>query len=124
VSHRKRSFKGGAVVVWAAAIAGLLLTPGSALDRDWLKFPFRHLFDSVVHGVVFFILAILLYRALAHGRWPAIATTVVGCLLYAILLEVLQRGIPGRSFEMVDIVAAFLGILAALVPSLLPRSTA
>ena len=123
--HGRWSFKGGGALLWAIAIACLLLTPSEVYEKEWLEFDFRHTVDSIVHGVLFFVLAILVRRALTGGRPHARAMTTLGlCLVYAVLLEILQQPIPGRSFEIVDIVAAFLGILAALGRTMLPATTA
>jgi VanZ family protein len=122
VSHQSQSFKQDAAAVLATAgIACLLLMPGSIFETTWLAPPWRHSVDSVAHGVLFFVLAILVWRSARSRSSRAAAATPGFCLAYATLLEFLQIPIPGRTFETIDIVAAFLGILAALGWTLLVR---
>jgi len=115
VSYQGRSFKQDlAVILWSAGTAGLLLLPGGifgtlGLEPLWLRFA-----ESAVHGGLFFVMAVLLGRAFLVREASAVAATMAICLVYAILLELLQIPVPGRSFEVIDIVAAAVGILAAV----------
>ncbi len=59
-------------------------------------------------------MAILVQRALRARGGSARAATITACISYAILLELLQIPVPGRGFEILDIVVAGLGVLAAV----------
>jgi VanZ family protein len=98
-------------MVWAIVIACLLLVPGSILETDWLDLPFR--VDGIVHASLFFVLALLVQRAMGSRRRSALAPTLFGGIAYALLLEILQIPVPRRSFELVDVFASGLGIMAA-----------
>lgn len=63
--------------------------------------------DKVYHFAVFFILGVLEYR-LFHLR----VFFLLGCMVIAIG-EIVQLASPGRSFELFDMAAGALGLLAA-----------
>ena len=102
-------------VVWAALVAAALLSPsdltpgGSAWGR-WLA---EHGGDKAVHGALFFGQALWLARALGSGtgsarpRWLAAGLSA----LYGALLELLQLAVPGRAFEVGDLLANAAGAL-------------
>lgn len=83
------------------------------LKTDWLDLPFR--VDWIVHAGLFFVLALLVQRAIGSRRSSSVAPTLFGGVAYALLLEILQIPVPLRSFELVDVLAGGLGIVAALV---------
>jgi len=101
-------------VWWAILIAVLLLAPGSAVPTVpwWVPASIGGWADCLVHGALFLVEALLVLRgtggartgALRQGRW------VLMLLAYALLLELLQLQVPGRSFQWMDIVSAALGI--------------
>jgi hypothetical protein len=104
---------GKAAVAWATMIAALLLLPGSALPAVplWIPSTFGGWIDSLIHGILFLAQT---WLVLPVGRvGPVIMTAKIWssvCLAYAVVLEVLQIPVPGRSFQIVDIVFAGLGI--------------
>lgn len=63
--------------------------------------------DKVYHFAVFFILGVLEYR-LFHPR----VFFLLGCMI-VVIGEIEQLVSPGRSFELFDIAAGALGLLAA-----------
>ena len=95
--------------------------------RPDLKGPYM---DKWVHTLVYFILGGLLFRWVllwerpgADERWKRFAIIATVALLYAITDEVHQFFIPGRVFDLGDIVAdavggALAGSLAFLPPHL------
>jgi hypothetical protein len=86
--------------------------------------------DRVLHGVSFLILALLYATALGEGSWrrvarPALLRTGGALLLLGLVLEVVQRWIPGRTFDLPDLAANSSGVLLGLlVPALLARGPA
>ncbi len=103
-----------AALGWAAFIVLLLSLPGNSVPR----FSF-HLIgipsDAIVHAVLFCIQALLLGRAFASGGLPAPFTPVsrfsammlASCtsIMYGAVTELWQHVIPGRSGDVMDLVA-------------------
>ena len=102
--------------LWAVLSAGLLLTPGRGLP------PTISVSDKAAHFALFLVQAWLLLMALQTHRarrpllWAAVATVA-----YAGLLELAQLWAPGRSWELMDLVAGAAGALAAVVIGLWRR---
>jgi len=61
--------------------------------------------DKLYHLIVFFILGILEYRVLKRNLF-----FIIGCGI-AVVAELQQLIIPGRDFEILDIVAGIIGLL-------------
>lgn len=101
-------------LLWALIVAIGLLLPGPDLpqldaDLDWLA--------VAAHFVLCSVLAFLLYRswsgaAGAPAPWPAVFAV---CFLYSGLLEVAQIWIPGRSWQVGDLVVNAIGISVGLL---------
>ena len=102
--------------LWAVLSAGLLLTPGRGLP------PTIILPDKAAHFALFLVQAWLVLMALRtrHARrsllWTAVATTA-----YAGVLEVAQLWVPGRSWELMDLMAGAAGALGAVLIGLRGR---
>lgn len=98
---------GAAIAVnltYAAAISALALTPSPPPigGSDWL-----------LHGLTFGVQTLLLY-ALVRQRWTrfqSLASAAAGALLYGGVIEVLQLLVPGRYFELSDLIANAGGVL-------------
>jgi VanZ family protein len=76
--------------------------------------------DKHEHFFFYGILAALTVRALARGRWRGItAAVVVGAVvissLYGVSDEFHQRFVPGRDYDVFDMLADALGSLVAAV---------
>lgn len=108
-----------AALAWSLAVAALLLTPGDDLPSPGLPF-----LDKAAHALVFAIHFVLVARASGvrrrAGPAAAFAASVSG--IYAAALEAAQIPIPGRSWELWDLVAGLAGI--ALAAALLARHRA
>ena len=116
-TNQARAGRGGWLppALWGLAIAGVLLAPnlappagaGGGLDLDILL-------DTVGHGLLFGIFAVLLWRALegrirGGGRWA-----LAGASLYALVLELLQIPVPGRGWEWIDLASGVFGAALAV----------
>jgi len=68
--------------------------------------------DKIIHFILFFFLSFF-----ALAGWPlSIKKVIVFILVYALLSEVLQEFyVPGRSFQLYDLVADTVGLIAALL---------
>jgi len=65
--------------------------------------------DKIYHFILFFILGLLEYRFLKTAIFFAIGCSVV------MLAELQQLFIPGRSFEILDIVFGMIGLVLAYI---------
>ena len=99
-------------ILWLLLILVATLTPGDRLPST----PKIIGFDKLVHFSLFAILAFLWCRV-AIGKGfkklnikKIITNYLVFCFLFAILVEYLQRHIPGRSFDYADMTANIIGI--------------
>lgn len=97
-----------------AVILRSAVCPPHEIPRFLFKFS-----DKVLHGFEFFILALTAYQAFRISSWKWIhekrffAVPIYGSMI-AFLSEWVQRGVPGRFFEIVDLAADAVGIMAAL----------
>lgn len=84
-------------------------------DRD---LDYNYLLRKLSHFTEYFILAILLFRALLLCRikaWKSFAATFVICLTYAVTDEMHQGFVGGRSPRATDVVIDSYGAIAALL---------
>ena len=72
----------------------------------------RSIADYWQHLLAFQLLAMLVCWARSPGNSPGTPVYLVALIGYALLTESLQSIIPGRSWELHDLVANLLGILA------------
>ena len=100
-------------VLWALVILFLCLLPGSSLPAwDW--FALLDL-DKLVHAGMFFVLALLLSRALlARGASRWLLWAVLISALYGVATECMQ-GLEamGRRMEINDMIANTVGAIGA-----------
>jgi VanZ family protein len=100
------------IIVWAVYSTALLsasLLPGKSVPTVVLLG-----WDKLAHAVAFFGLGLVTASiVIKQPRWPWI---VMGYgLIAAVLSEVLQLFVPGRSCSIWDVVADMLGITASIV---------
>ena len=110
-------------ILWALFIFIASSIPEKSLPRF-----VRHISDKVIHGAVFFIFGLLVYRALEPREkaekpdWKRLLVSVAAVIAYGISDEVHQAFVPGRTVDIFDASAdAVGGILAALVIYLAAR---
>ena len=114
-------------VAWGAVIFAASSVPSTKIPSLLLLS-----YDKLIHGGIFFVLGILVYRAIRPlGAAPGDATAFnlgrmmlsVGIvILYGASDEVHQAWVPGRSVDILDLSAdAVGGLLAAVVLFLLSR---
>lgn len=106
---------------WAVAVTTVVvgsLLPSATLMR--LHYDSIAANDKVVHFMGYTVLAIVpvAFVELA-GMGIALAATMIPM---GVLLEFLQRLVPGRSFEIGDMVANSLGVIAGTLVALCIRS--
>ena len=98
-------------VVWAVVVAFLLLLPPARLPPRPDRWPLAGTADEAVHLVLFAVLGWLAGRALLAGRGRRGGPVLCLGLLtgYALLTELLQLLVPGRSCEAGDLAADVAG---------------
>jgi VanZ family protein len=89
------------LAVYTAIVTVTSLRPGGDVDIDpW---------DKAVHLLVYYIFAVLAYRALANKRYyPYIC---LGVVVYSGLLELAQSWVPDRTMSIYDLAANTLGVI-------------
>ena len=106
----------GQAGAWGLFVAVLLLLPGEAIPAApwWLPRSFDGWLDCLAHALLFFGQAWLVLRAAGAGTSKRTTTALlIAVLAYALLLELAQIPVPGRSFQVVDMAFAAIGIGAA-----------
>jgi VanZ family protein len=100
------------VIIWMAVIWVLSSIPDlqSGLEQDFLL-------RKIAHGLVFAVLAFLIFRALPRSlEKGTLRLGYAGAitLLYALIDEVHQAFVPGRSGTLSDVAIDAIGIVAML----------
>lgn len=77
-------------------------------------------FDKVLHFVSFLVLSVLLFLTLdAFGlKWKPVLCFLIAMFL-GLIIELAQRGIPGREFSLLDLAADFIGVVLGLILSMI-----
>jgi VanZ family protein len=104
-------------ILWAAVIFVVSSIPGNKLPK------FAHLInDKVIHVSIFFLLGILVYRALEPKvrpegfDWRRLAIAISAVILYGLSDEFHQGFVPGRTVDVLDALADSLGgVLSAVI---------
>jgi len=105
--------------IWGAAIAVVItgeLLPGNSPVLAWAAS--LRLSDKEMHFAAYLLLATI--PALGFEFRKGIPS-VLSMILLGVVLEFAQRLIPGRNFEIADMVANTLGVLAGLALALTIR---
>ena len=98
----------GPAILFAALIFIFSSLPGDKLPEIGIDFG-----DKFIHAIEFGLFGIFLYHAFRFSRLisrPYLATLCVG-IVYAVLDEIHQLFVPGRSCEIGDFFADSLGII-------------
>lgn len=97
-------------IVWAVAIYLISSIPGSKLP----KFA-HHINDKIIHGSIFFIFGLLVYRALEPRvkpesfNWKRLTISIGAVILYGLSDEFHQGFVPGRTEDVLDATADSVG---------------
>ena len=86
--------------IYAGIVAVTSLRPGDNVNLDPM--------DKVVHLLVYYIFAVLGYRALANKAYYLYLC--LGIIAYGGLMEIGQSWIPGRQLSAYDFLANTLGV--------------
>ncbi len=79
-----------------------------------------HVTDKMVHTAIYAALAALCFRALAGGRWSGVSVGVAAAAVFAATAfgasdEFHQWFVPGRTADVMDLLADFAGSAMAAV---------
>ena len=89
-----------------------LLIIYSHKESSTISFPFL---DKVVHFILFFIQSILitntLYEYSDRNNRIILILSIILLLLFGLIIEIQQIYLPYRTFEIMDLIANFLGVL-------------
>jgi VanZ family protein len=109
-------------ILWACVILVLLLLPGDSVPsfRFWT---FGLPFDSFVHIVLFFVQMMLAWIALVSNesspmRLRPLAGAFILTAVYGCATELMQMLVPGRSCDLIDMVADASGAAVFVVLAL------
>lgn len=100
-------------LLWSGMIFFLCFLPGSKIPKeDWLD---KIYFDKIVHAGLYFILFFLLLRIPFQINIKTILLAIIFCMVQGIIIELVQGSswIEHRSFDGLDIVANFFGLMFA-----------
>ena len=106
--------------IWFAFITVILTLPGSSFPKEtWLN---KIYFDKIFHVSIFFILVLLFFwpfsrTTISESKKKKIFFTIIlSAITYGIIIEFIQKyWIPGRSFELLDILADATGSVLVVV---------
>jgi len=73
--------------------------------------------SDVAHALVYSILAALIWsgtRQLYRSKWTLIAACVIPCCALAILDELNQKHVPGRTSDPMDVLMDFIGVCLSI----------
>jgi VanZ family protein len=100
----KRRNSWAILIIWTAIV--FVLTGYPSLEAPKIKeFPI----DKVYHFIIFLVLGLLAARIFKLRGY------LIFCGIAVILAEVQQIWIPGRDFELLDIVAGIVGFVVAYI---------
>ena len=105
--------------VWTVLIVFLTIAPSESLPAVKIG-----LNDKVLHFMFFYIYGFLVYGGIftdKHATWKVLMVLVI-VNLFGFGLEILQKSIPGRSYDGFDILFNFIGTLLGVTNYLVVSS--
>ncbi len=100
------------VILWAGLIFCLHIIPSDKIPKppDWSLSA-----DKLVHFLLFGVLSFLILRIryIRTKDWQAsyILNVVIICTVFGLLMETIQLIVPGRTFNLLDLVADAIGVV-------------
>lgn len=87
-------------------------------EQWWLINKINSVGREYMHGIVFFLLGITLHNAVMSSGYRgrrAIVISVAVCLLYGLFDEIHQLFVPGRAFQIRDLLTDAVGSIVAIM---------
>ena len=109
-------------IAWAGIIFFASSIPASKLPRMALMVN-----DKLIHGIIFFILGLLVYRAFEPRiaspdfDWGRFLIAVSAVVVYGVLDEFHQSFVPGRTVDIKDAIGGLISGLVLFISSLRKR---
>lgn len=104
---------------WATIILLLTVSPGHEMPKtlDWNLLAFDTFSHFIVFGVLTLLLIVGFTKQFAYNniRRNAVTYALGAGIFYGILIEGIQSVIPGRYFDVIDILANSIGCLTGYV---------
>ena len=108
-------------IIWAVLVAVVTLLPNSQMPD--IRFDLWALltFDKLAHSLVFFVLSFLCIIGFikqsryAYLRFYAPKFSLLICLSYGLVLELIQPIVSDRTFELLDVAANSIGTLLGIL---------
>lgn len=103
---------------WTALILYLTLSPGGGVPR--FEFLAWKGVDKAAHAILFFVWTVLLFPEFfkkERKQRPGVRkywVVATNALVLGLIIEVVQRSIPGRSADMYDLAADMAGVVLAM----------
>jgi len=115
IRKKHKAVTWGPVSLWALVVLFLSTIPCVGLPEVSIDH-----FDKIVHFFEYFVLSMLLVKALFDHRddlpgKKVFLFTLIIAGMYGIVMELLQSFIPGRTPSLADVAANVLGVLAGLL---------
>jgi VanZ family protein len=98
------------VGLWAGVILVVSVIPGQDLPSLSIWEP-----DKVMHALVYGVLTYLLFVAISYKSTKnnLLIFAITLCILYGFIIELIQKVLPTRTFDMYDMLANTIGCLLA-----------
>ncbi len=108
-------------IIWAVLVAVVTLLPNSQMPD--IRFDLWALltFDKLAHSLVFFVLSFLCIIGFtkqsryAYLRFYAPKFSLLICMAYGLVLELIQPIVSDRTFELLDVAANSIGTLLGIL---------
>lgn len=104
------------LISWSVLILVLTLVPIDSMHmKPDINMPF---FDKMVHFCLFSVHGYLVTGYLKDrdtnntGNFRLLVSAVISSFLFGLSIEIIQHFVPERSFEILDLIADFFGIMA------------
>lgn len=114
--EKLRPFAYWPAIIWTIILAVLMLLPQDAFPESKLLS-----YDKLAHISVFAVFSVLVLSGYAirskdkDNKTKHRKQALTICLVYGLLLEVLQQFVPGRMSDIYDLVANFIGALLGVI---------
>lgn len=114
--EKLRPFALWPAIIWGVILAFLMLLPQDAFPESKLLS-----YDKLAHIAVFALLSVLVATGFLlksnNQEYKTIhrTKTLTICVVYGLVLEILQQFVPGRMSDIYDLLANLIGVLLGVI---------